>query len=103
MASFIASLMMPTGREGGNAKGFHYDVACYRGLPIADVVLFLDFFTALFNHLEIGEIALHFEPVFRGNITLAQDHQVVKVIARVKQDTANGGICDILVRQADRS
>ena len=86
---------------GGEVEGLHDVDAADRGLEVADAVAFFEFDEFLPYKLEVLHVAAHFLLVLAGDVGLAKGHEVVDVVASVEEETADGGVGDLVFGQDD--
>ena len=79
----------------------HDELAGDRILEVAHGVLGLDLHEFLLHVVVLLPVALDLLLVGRGNVGLAEQHQVVDVVACVEEQTAYGGVCDLVGNQRD--
>ena len=80
------------------AEGFHDHFTRNGWLPVADAVCFFYFLATLPYQFKILQVTLYFKAVLGSNVRFAKLHQVVKIFACIKQQTANGRIGNIFFR-----
>ena len=86
---------------GCEAKGAHDFVAVDRRLEVAYAVALLEVLELHAHEAEVVEEALLAHLVLRGDVGLAQHHQVIDVVARLEEQAAYGAIGDLLVGNDD--
>ena len=68
---------------------------------MASLVFLLDVNEFTFYQVKVLAEALHLVLVLAGDVGLAQGHQVVDVVTRVKQQSAYGAIGHLVLDQGD--
>src|SRR5690606_31369577 len=71
--------------RGFYAKSFHNQLSAYWWLPVSYTIVLLNFYKLFLYRFVIGEIPFYLRFILRGNITFAQGHQVINIIAGIKK------------------
>ena len=78
--------------SGRDAEGLHDGRPVDGGLPIAQVVLGLDLLELFLDDLEVAVVFADLLLVFGGDVGMAEQHQVVDVVARVEKEPPYSGV-----------
>ncbi len=87
--------------SGGNAEDGHDLLAGYRGLEVANGIFFVYLLQFLAHQLEILVITPDLGSVFRGDVGFAEGHQVVDIVAGLKEKSAHRRVGHHLFCQND--
>ena len=89
------------GARRREAEGLHDFLAIDGRLEVAHTVLLLDVHQFAFYQVEILAEALHLVLVLARDVGLAQRHQVVDIVARVKEQPPHGAVGHLVLDQGD--
>ena len=103
MASLTYSLQNTYLAARAQAIDFHYIFAADRVLEVADGVLGLDFDELTLDKLEILPDLGNLDRVLGGDVGVAKEHQVIDLVAGVEQETAHGGVRNLLIHKGYRT
>ena len=90
-------------RTGFETEHLHDLVTHDRRLEVTDAVTLLEFDHLTHDEFVVVVETLDFVGVTRGDVGVAEDHQIAYIVACLKQQPAHGAVSDSLLDEVDRA